>query len=951
MSDVVKDLWDQGTNLLSTGWGKAFTVFSGPLVVGTLFTNAQLGDPLHLRTPRPSSIEARDSGVTLNTSATDSPIPVWYGFNYHVDSLVVYRDVGGPGNKFYYVIAVVGEGEIAGFDALYIDDVLSTDPKFAGLVTVEYHVGTDNQAASALLLADLPSKWTANDIGAGIAYAVIKCERNQNAFPGEPRFSFDIRGRKIKDTRDGVTRFSPNPALCIRDYWTNARYGRKVAESKIDDAKITAEANYFEGREAVPATAIGFNADPATDVLAFTADTPFDNGDGVQLSSSGALPAGTAPATTYYWIRIGARAGMLATTYANALTRTAIDLTSAGTGALTCTHIDQPRFTCNGALDPSANAFENLAALRSSARCWFFEAGGIYHLIADKQTAVSGFALSPDNLTGNWNIDLGDETQHFNRVEARFINPAANNQPDVATADSAADRGSPGPPPTGDGGRLMLGQLKLDFTTNAYMANRLAQIARRASRVGMVVTCTTTIQGFQAFCGDVLPLTHPDPGFVAKPFRLHRFDIASSDEYQIELHEYSDAVYVPDAQAPMTLPVRTTLPDPSFVDPPGVLAMVETIYETVEGPGVRTKATVSWIPSPNLFVQIGGFYQAEYRLVGAPDFKIAAVVGGNVTSVDILDLAQGRYDFQVKAINRVLFSSAYAMLLNKEIVGLGARPAAPTGLTLQASGGLAILKLDQHPEAAVRRGGRILVRHSESLSGATWEQSFSIGDANGYPGGSTIIVLPLKNGTYLVKAQNAAELQSASAASITTKQVTVLTFTSLTTLQEDTAFTGTHVNTVTIDGLLKLNSSGLWDDIVDFDSLASVDSIGGIASSGTYTFSAGSDLGTVKRVRVTGVIEGLTVNALDLIDSRTANIDDWLDFDGTAGGGSVDAWLEVRHTDDDPLGTPVWSEWKRLDASEFQARALDKPRLQLRSTDPAYNCHITKLRVKLEPVT
>ncbi|MCS7002799.1 MAG: hypothetical protein NZ518_08120, partial [Dehalococcoidia bacterium] len=60
-----------------------------------------------------------------------------------------------------------------------------------------------------------------------------------------------------------------------------------------------------------------------------------------------------------------------------------------------------------------------------------------------------------------------------------------------------------------------------------------------------------------------------------------------------------------------------------------------------------------------------------------------------------------------------------------------------------------------------------------------------------------------------------------------------------------------------------------------------------------------------------------------------------------------DAWIEVRQTDDNPGGSPVWSEWVRLDAAEKRARAFQF-RLQLRSYDPAYNQWITGLGVRAD---
>lgn len=548
-----------GAGLLVTGpYGIAivalFEYFGGPATGPGL-------DPAIFKSP------------VFNEVGTDASIPVLYGFARVENPIVVYRDAGPSapiniGGTFQtlnagmvYIIAVACEGEIEAFDATYLDGVNILDARFAaGIVTVEYHTGTDAQATSPMLLAAFPTKWTANDTGAGIAYAVLALQTNTIAFPGrEPKISFDIRGKKVFDPRDAGTRFSPNSALCIRDFATNTRYGRNVAAAKIDDAKISTEADYFEERIALPANALVFSADPAGDTLTFSVDgagvaitaAPFDNGDGVQLSTPGALPGGTAAATTYYWIKTGPLIGKLATTYANSLARTAIDLTTAGIGVLTCTHIDQPRYTCNGSLDPGANPFSNFSDLVSSCRSWFFEAGGMYHLIADKIRAPS-FDLTLDNIVGRWSFDLGDPRAHFNRVEGHFHNGALHYQPDMAPSDSTAER-------TADGERLLTGRIKLAMTTNFYMAQRLAQLERSASRLGARVGCNVIIQGFKAFCGDVGRITHTTPGWVNKLFRLARIDPGSDDELRVELLEYADSVYTTGVQAATLIPPRTNL--------------------------------------------------------------------------------------------------------------------------------------------------------------------------------------------------------------------------------------------------------------------------------------------------------------------------------------------------------------------------------------------------------
>lgn len=94
-----------------------------------------------------------------------------------------------------------------------------------------------------------------------------------------------------------------------------------------------------------------FTADAGTDVITFTstASNPSNllTGTRMRLTTTTTLPAGLATATDYYYIRVSDSTGKLATSYANAIAGTAINITDAGTGTHTSTWL-LPRYT-NGA--------------------------------------------------------------------------------------------------------------------------------------------------------------------------------------------------------------------------------------------------------------------------------------------------------------------------------------------------------------------------------------------------------------------------------------------------------------------------------------------------------------------------------------------------------------------------------------------------------------------------
>ncbi len=94
-----------------------------------------------------------------------------------------------------------------------------------------------------------------------------------------------------------------------------------------------------------------FTADAGTDVCTWTSVVNIPSnvltGTCVRLTTTTTLPAGLATATDYYVIKLSDTTFSLATTYANAVAGTAIDITSAGTGTHTVTWL-LPRYT-NGA--------------------------------------------------------------------------------------------------------------------------------------------------------------------------------------------------------------------------------------------------------------------------------------------------------------------------------------------------------------------------------------------------------------------------------------------------------------------------------------------------------------------------------------------------------------------------------------------------------------------------
>ena len=186
------------------------------------------------------------AGVLVNKESNIEPIPVIYGTRRvgGVRVFVSTRDVvGGARNEYLYIALVLCEGEVDSITSIHIDDVPITDQQFAGLVTINAHTGADDQLYDPLL-TEANAGWTSSHRLQGVAYLAIRLKWNEDVFSGMPDITALVRGRKVYDPRTPLDdpAYSSNPALCIRDYLTNARFGKGLLSSSIDDDLFKAAA-------------------------------------------------------------------------------------------------------------------------------------------------------------------------------------------------------------------------------------------------------------------------------------------------------------------------------------------------------------------------------------------------------------------------------------------------------------------------------------------------------------------------------------------------------------------------------------------------------------------------------------------------------------------------------------------------------------------------------------
>ena len=337
------------------------------------------------------------------------------------------------------------------------------------------------------------------------------------------------------------------------------------------------------------------------------------------------------------------------------------------------------------------------------------------------------------------------------------------------------------------------------------------------------------------------------------------------------------------------------LPDPFFYGakptPPQDLRI--TFQQVDDGRNTTNRATISW----------------SRGLVGSVDefmvwWKVGEANNWNQTSTrnTFLDVNSNlqpgkRLYAQVKAVGPEpdKHQSDWAKV-NREIAVGGTSdgsndfpivvlPPDPEEVTIEAFGvDQVVLRWSPTADGQKVESFVAVIRHTGSTDGTgTWPNSTLLRKVEAR---TTSAVLPLLNGEYLLKFENAQKQRSQNAVSALINIPDNIPRLNYEVIREDTPsdFPGDKVQTFysdAYDGLV-LSHDGSFDDIPDLDAFAAnIDSLRGDQFlNGEYFFQNIVDLGAKFSLRMQRTLTARGLYTSDLIDDRLALIDTWSDFDG-----------------------------------------------------------------------
>jgi hypothetical protein len=655
-----------GVAAASATAGSTLAAALGPIGLGVALLSAGISYFSQRKAKKKAKKAARSAlGELLNFDGTNNFIPVIYGVR-RIEGTLVYISTndapGGDPNEFLYLVYALCEGEVHQIleaDVL-IDDLPVSDTRFdyTDSINTSIYLGTDAQTADTMLINET-ADWTADHKLSGIAYIRVRLKWDRKAFNNIPVVSALVYGKKVYDPRTTTTAYSTNPALCIRDYLTNERYGKGLDVSLIDDTAISAAADFYD-----------------TTVTFYTGGT---------------------------------------------------------TGKV---------FEFNAIVDTEQSILDNLKDMMLCCRGFMPYTNGIYQLIPDK-SASSVFAFDTDNIISGISIRGENKADKYNRMVCTFTDPTNNYQentviwPEAGSTEEIAFL-------LEDNGTELIGEIDLPYITNFYAARDLARVFLLRSRNAIRTSFSANSDALNVSVGDVVTVTHPTPGWSAKPFQVEEVAINYDGTCTVALIEYDSSIYSYDPASEQLAYADTDLPNPFSVAAPTSLVITESTILSKDGSVIR-EIDLAWTAADDAFVES---YELQFKLSAATEYF--SVFTFEPRYIATYGAVGEVYNYRIRAINSLGVSGAF-LTGTYTTVGDVTAPAIPTGLTIVGD----YTQVTATWNAAAEKDYKETLIY-ENTTGVTPSTDLSISPPSQRVSGNTVTVFGLaKNTTFYVWLRNA----------------------------------------------------------------------------------------------------------------------------------------------------------------------------------------------------
>jgi len=338
------------------------------------------------------------------------------------------------------------------------------------------------------------------------------------------------------------------------------------------------------------------------------------------------------------------------------------------------------RYRANGAFLTSERPVDILQGLLSADAGMLTQVSDTWRTFAGAYEAAT-LTLTEKDFAGPIKIEPMQPRHNWaNGAKGIFTDPGSSWQPTdfpaiVPTSTYLAE----------DGGETMY--VDLDFSawvTSSSQAQRLARIAVRQARSGMVVTALFKLTALRSFTGHSVAMTFAKYGWSAKESTIVESGFAVIQGQggpalgvQLTMRETNSAIFSWSAedQAQPT-PPHSSLPNP-FGKPGAVTGLAATSGTSdllVAGDGsIISRARVTWSAVAD-GLTIGGHLELSYKRTSDPDFQSANLPGG-LTEQYLDSLEDGAiYIIRIRGVSAVNIPGDWTTITH-QVIGKTAKPA------------------------------------------------------------------------------------------------------------------------------------------------------------------------------------------------------------------------------------------------------------------------------------
>ena len=566
------------------------------------------------------------------------------------------------------------------------------------------------------------------------------------------------------------------------------------------------------------------------------------------------------------------------------------------------------RYTCNGSFTTASTPYDMINGILTSMDGSLWYAQGSWRMKPAYWTAPV-LDLNEDDLRSSVSVSTRHSRRNnFNTVKGTFRGEESNWQTtDYPQVTNSAFLDA-------DGGQESVADVDLPFTDNSIEARRIARISLERNRQQLTVNASFGLKTLQVQVGDNVRLTNTRFGWSNKEFEVVAWNFGLTDgldlQTQMTLRETAESVYDEVDDGVVYERDNTTLLSPFDVPTVGLAATVRTQVIREKLTNIITLNVTSGAPERIDYVE------AEFKLSSETDWITLGT--GQLGKFEAVDLEDGDYDFRARAINTFGIKGEWNELDAINASGLLEPPSDVTGFVAEVNGPVITLDWNAVPDLDL---SYYIVRYSPDLVGASWGNALTYVDKVSRPASS--VSVPARAGTYMVKAVDKSGITSVNYTSVVVPVANIEPLANTLSLTDSPTFTGTKTNTEVVSSNLRI------DDYVT------------APSEGEYFFSNYIETGdsTVKRCRV--YVSGLTTRHDDtagLFDDQPGLFDNapglFDDLGGSSQFSDTNIITLVSTTQDDPAGSPTWSDYSAIKVADLSARAF---RFKVKLTSVANN--------------